>query len=152
MNQEKEKETCPICMNEKDKENFKLLEHFEDQDGDVSSHKMCNKCYNEYKDKTKCPFCNLKLKVSFEDSGMDEIDYHMHMKFGNMTDEEIARKNRENYSQLYNGFINTLNFGNFSDFSDVIESARIIDESTNRHNNQRDLLRYFSGDMSGFVD
>ena len=33
-------DSCPICLNEK--ENFKLLEHFEDQDGDVSSHKMCN--------------------------------------------------------------------------------------------------------------
>jgi len=134
-------DSCPICLNEKDKENFKLLEHFDDQDGDVSSHKMCNACYNTYKEKTKCPFCNLKLKVSFEDSGMDEVDYQMHMTFGNMTDEEIARKNINRFNRFINRLhSNILNFARARD-----EPARATDQPTDTY--QFDSLRYLFRDL-----
>jgi hypothetical protein len=84
---------CKICF--QDKDTNIILEHI-NPTGDISEHQMCKACYSDYKDKTKCPFCNLKLKVSFEDSGMDELDYAMYLeflKFGN-SDENI-------YNEIY---------------------------------------------------
>mmetsp|Transcript_12177 Transcript_12177/g.24033 ORF Transcript_12177/g.24033 Transcript_12177/m.24033 type:complete len:811 (+) Transcript_12177:149-2581(+) len=50
------KETCPICMEEKD--DVELLDHWMPQ-GDVSEHKMCGACQAAWKnqEQMECPFC-----------------------------------------------------------------------------------------------
>mmetsp|Transcript_32549 Transcript_32549/g.82022 ORF Transcript_32549/g.82022 Transcript_32549/m.82022 type:complete len:741 (-) Transcript_32549:269-2491(-) len=50
------RETCPICMEEKD--DIEKLDHWMPQ-GDVSEHKMCGACKAEWEkqEKMECPFC-----------------------------------------------------------------------------------------------
>mmetsp|Transcript_455 Transcript_455/g.577 ORF Transcript_455/g.577 Transcript_455/m.577 type:complete len:167 (+) Transcript_455:157-657(+) len=45
---------CPICFEAKN--NIQLIPH-QKAKGDVSGHRMCADCTNQYK-KRKCPFCN----------------------------------------------------------------------------------------------
>mmetsp|Transcript_55755 Transcript_55755/g.83021 ORF Transcript_55755/g.83021 Transcript_55755/m.83021 type:complete len:743 (-) Transcript_55755:151-2379(-) len=57
---------CPICFEEKD--NIQLIPHWEAK-GDVSGHRMCADCTEQYT-KNECPFCN---EVSIKESLLEVI-------------------------------------------------------------------------------